>query len=70
MTSFTTSMGRVYLGHAELPDDQIERLLAFFQERAKEAEKAAEEAREAHNRLWEVRCDAVDYRQDRYGKVS
>lgn len=64
--SFTASKGRVYLSGSVLSDHQVEDLLTQFQACEAEAEKAAHEARQAFNDLWDARCAAVDYRQDRF----
>lgn len=66
MTSFTASKGRVYLSGSALSDHRVEDLLTFFQEQAREADKAADEARRAFNALEDARVAAVDYRQDRF----
>lgn len=65
MTSFTASKGQVLLSGTPLRDHRVEDLLTLFQRQADEADKAADEARRAFNELWDARCLAVDYRQDR-----
>lgn len=62
--SFTAQGGRVLLAGIEIDDQRVEDLLTFFQTQAREADKAADDARRAFNELWDARCDAVDFRQD------
>jgi len=63
--SYTASRGKVMSCGTELSDHRVEDLLTFFEERAREAEKGAADARKAFNDLWEARCAAMDARQDR-----
>jgi hypothetical protein len=68
--SFTAHRGQVFLAGSALSDHRIDDLLTFFEERAREAERAADEARRAFNALEDARIAAVDYRQDRGGVLS
>ena len=63
--SFTAIGDKVYLAGSELSDHRIDDLLTFFEAREAEANKAADEARQAFNALWDARCQASDARQDR-----
>jgi hypothetical protein len=63
--SFTSLNGQVYLSGSALTDHRVEDLLTLFEAEATEAAKAARVAREAFNALWDARCQAMDFRQDR-----
>lgn len=63
--SFTSLNGQVYLSGSALTDHRVEDLLTFFEEREREAETAAREARRAWLDLEDARCQAMDFRQDR-----
>jgi hypothetical protein len=65
MTSFTHINGQVHLSGSALSDHRVEDLLTLFEREVEEAEKAARIARAAFNSLWDARCEAVDFRQDR-----
>lgn len=63
--SFTASKGQVLLSGTALSDERVDDLLTFFQDQAREADRAADEARRAFNALFDARCLAMDFRFDR-----
>jgi hypothetical protein len=68
--TFTADRGRVLLSGIELSDHRIDDLLDLFQKEAREADRAADEARRAYNRLEDARCLAMDYRHDKRSRAA